>query len=92
MPAKKGMSAHQLHRALRLDYKSAWFMCHRIREAMRAGGLGPLGGDGKIVEADETYFGPIEKAKRPHQDDAGSPLHQGRPDAARQQAPYRCAG
>jgi transposase-like protein len=61
--SKKGMSAHQLHRALRLDYKSAWFMCHRIREAMRAGGLGPLGGGGKIVEADETYYGPVEKAK-----------------------------
>jgi transposase-like protein len=59
--SKKGISAHQLHRALKLDYKSAWFMCHRIREAMRSGGLGPLGGEGKIVEADETYFGPVEK-------------------------------
>jgi len=58
--SKKGVSAHQLHRALGLDYKSAWFMCHRIREAMRTGGLGPLGGDGKIVEADETYYGPTE--------------------------------
>jgi transposase-like protein len=58
--SKKGMSAHQLHRALRLDYKSAWFMCHRIREAMRAGNLGPLGGGGMIVEADETYYGPVE--------------------------------
>ncbi len=37
--SKKGISAHQLSRSLRLDYKSAWFMCHRIREAMRAGGL-----------------------------------------------------
>jgi transposase-like protein len=61
--SKKGMSAHQLHRALRLDYKSAWFMCHRIREAMRAGNLGPLGGEGEIVEADETYYGPVEKAR-----------------------------
>jgi transposase-like protein len=61
--SKKGMSAHQLHRALNLDYKSAWFMCHRIREAMRSGGLGPLGGEGKIVEADETYYGPVEKSK-----------------------------
>jgi transposase-like protein len=59
--SKKGMSAHQLHRALRLDYKSAWFMCHRIREAMRAGNLGPLGGGGMIVEADETYYGPVDK-------------------------------
>jgi transposase-like protein len=71
--SKKGMSAHQLHRALNLDYKSAWFMCHRIREAMRSdGGLGPLGGEGKIVEADETYFGPQED---PHP----SPNRKGRP-------------
>jgi transposase-like protein len=62
--SKKGMSAHQLHRALKLDYKSAWFMCHRIREAMRSGGMGPLGGGGKVVEADETYYGPIDKAFR----------------------------
>jgi transposase-like protein len=61
--SKKGMSAHQLHRALKLDYKSAWFMCHRIREAMRAGNLGPLGGEGKIVEADETYFGLVQKKR-----------------------------
>jgi transposase-like protein len=61
--SKKGMSAHQLHRALNLDYKSAWFMCHRIREAMRAGGLGPMGGGGMIVEADETYYGPVEKPR-----------------------------
>jgi len=59
--SKKGMSAHQLHRALNLDYKSAWFMCHRIREAMKAGGFGQLGGGGKVVEADETYYGPTEK-------------------------------
>lgn len=61
--SKKGMSAHQLHRSLGVTYKTAWFMAHRIREAMRAGGLTPMGGEGKIVEADETYFGPIEKAK-----------------------------
>jgi transposase-like protein len=61
--SKKGVSAHQLHRALNLDYKSAWFMCHRIREAMRdddPAKSGPLGGVGKIVEADETYFGKPE--------------------------------
>src|SRR5580700_7797849 len=62
--SKKGISAHQLSRSLGLDYKSAWFMCHRIREAMRAGGLTKnLGGRGSsgIVEADETYYGPVEK-------------------------------
>jgi transposase-like protein len=61
--SKKGVSAHQLHRTLGLSYESAWFMAHRIREAMRAGGLAPLGGDGKIVEADETYYGKPEEPK-----------------------------
>jgi transposase-like protein len=55
--SKKGISAHQLHRMLGVTYKTAWFMCHRIREAMRSGDLSPLGGAGGIVEADETYFG-----------------------------------
>ena len=55
--SKKGVSAHQLHRTLNITYRSAWFMAHRIREGMRAGGLTPLGGNGSIVEADETYFG-----------------------------------
>ncbi len=64
--SKKGISAHQLHRALGIDYKSAWFMCHRIREAMRPDdepGTDPLGGKGMIVEADETYFGQVEERK-----------------------------
>ena len=55
--SKKGVSAHQLHRTLDITYRSAWFMAHRIREAMMTRGLSPLGGEGKIVEADETYFG-----------------------------------
>jgi transposase-like protein len=55
--SKKGISAHQIHRMLGLTYKSAWFACHRIREAMRDGRLGPLGGENKVVEADETYIG-----------------------------------
>jgi transposase-like protein len=75
--SKKGMSAHQLHRALQLDYKSAWFMCHRIREAMRAGNLGPLGGGGGIVEADETYYGPVEKAKVRTKTTSGRPYTRG---------------
>jgi transposase-like protein len=54
---KKGTSAHQIHRQLGVTYKTAWFMCHRIRESMRQEGLDPLGGAGQIVEADETYFG-----------------------------------
>jgi transposase-like protein len=56
--SKKGMSSHQLHRALGITYKSAWFLSHRIREAMRAGGLmPPMGGAGKTVEVDETFIG-----------------------------------
>jgi hypothetical protein len=55
--SKKGVSAHQLHRMLCITYRSAWFMEHRIREAMRAGGLAPMGGPGTIVEIDETFIG-----------------------------------
>ncbi len=54
--SKKGISAHQLHRELGITYKSAWFMCHRIRHAMEETG-GILGGDGGAVEVDETYVG-----------------------------------
>jgi transposase-like protein len=64
--SKKGMSAHQIHRLLGISYKSTWFMCHRLREAMRTGGLAPMGGAGSIVEIDETFIGRkegIEKAK-----------------------------
>ncbi|MGN6115459.1 MAG: IS1595 family transposase [Nitrobacter sp.] len=55
--SKKGISSHQLHRILEIQYKSAWFLAHRIREAMRDGKLAPMGGAGKIVEADETFTG-----------------------------------
>ena len=51
--SKKGMSAKQMSRMLDIGYKSAWFMCHRIREAMREENPSPLGGAGQIVEADE---------------------------------------
>ena len=61
--SKKGISAHQLHRMLGLPYKTAWFMAHRIREGMRELNGGPLGGEGKFVEADETYIGGKEKNK-----------------------------
>lgn len=55
--SKKGISAHQLHRMLGVTYKTAWFMAHRIREAMRNPTPGTMGGQGKSVQADETYFG-----------------------------------
>jgi transposase-like protein len=55
--SKKGMSAHQIGRMLGVTYKTAWFMCHRIREAMTPAQRGPLGGANKVVEADETYVG-----------------------------------
>jgi transposase-like protein len=65
--SKKGVSAHQVHRLIGVSYKSTWFMMHRLREAMRTGGLEPLGGAGKIVEVDETYYGkPAEFVASPN--------------------------
>ncbi len=61
--SKKGMSANQLHRVLGVTLKTAWFMGHRIREAMRDGSLAPMGGAGQIVEADETYFGNMKEPR-----------------------------
>lgn len=55
--SKKGVSAHQLHRVLEVQYKSAWFLTHRIREAMRSGEFAPMGRAGGIVEVDETFIG-----------------------------------
>lgn len=70
--SKKGISSHQIHRTLGVTYKTAWFMTHRIREAMRELGLTPMGGDGEIVEADETYYGKQENPRV-------SPQRKGRP-------------
>lgn len=55
--SKKGMSAHQLHRTLGVTYKTAWFMAHRIREAMTDVPTNQLGDSGHTVEVDETYWG-----------------------------------
>ncbi len=55
--SKKGVSAHQLHRMLGITYKSAWFMAHRVREALKPANPSPIGGHGKTVEADETAIG-----------------------------------
>jgi transposase-like protein len=58
--SKKGVSSHQLHRILGVTYKTAWFLTHRIREAMKDGVLPPMGSGGGVVEADETFIGRLE--------------------------------
>jgi transposase-like protein len=58
--SKKGFSAHQLHRTMGVTYKTAWFMAHRIREAMRDDSPAPMGGSGEIIEADETFIGRLD--------------------------------
>jgi transposase-like protein len=56
--SKKGMSAHQLRRMLGTSYEAAWFLFHRLREAANdLGGSGPIGGENKVIEADESYIG-----------------------------------
>jgi len=62
--SKKGISSNQLHRTLGITLKSAWFLSHRIREAMRDGSLAPMGGNGKTVEIDETVIGRQEDAPK----------------------------
>ena len=62
--SKKGISSNQLHRTLGVTLKTAWFMSHRIREAMRSGDLSPFGSGGGIVESDETFIGIEPGAKQ----------------------------
>jgi hypothetical protein len=71
--SKKGVSTNQLHRILGVSLKTAWFMSHRLRLAMAAVGLEPLGGAGKVVEIDEAYLGELEEPPAP------SPQRRGRP-------------
>lgn len=78
--SKKGISSNQLARTLGITVKSAWFMSHRIREAMRQGGLSSIGGQGKIVEADETYYGKQENPQY-------SPQRRGKPYLKRGKGP-----
>jgi transposase-like protein len=79
--SKKGISAKQIERMLGVTYKTAWFMCHRIRLAMTPSDgtseAGPIGGKGKTIEADETYVG--GKAKNVHN---GKPVPLKRPVVA----------
>src|SRR5215204_7676449 len=70
--SKKGISSNQLHRTLGVTLKTAWFMSHRIREAMRVVGVEPMGGAGEVVEIDDTVLGKVEGApKRMRREHAG---------------------
>lgn len=60
---KNGVSAHEIHRALGVTYKTAWFMMHRLREAMVVSSGTPMGGSGSAIQADETYWGNTSKAQ-----------------------------
>jgi transposase-like protein len=60
---KNGVSAHEIHRTLGVTYKTAWFMMHRLREAMNELNPSPMGGEGRSVQADETYYGNSKRAK-----------------------------
>lgn len=77
--SKKGISSHQIHRTLGVTYKTAWFMTMRIREAMTPakGSTDPIGGEGKVVESDETFVG--GKAKNVHK---GKPIPKKKPVVA----------
>jgi transposase-like protein len=72
---KNGVSAHEIHRTLGVTYKTAWFMMHRLREAMTDLAPGPMGGEGQTVQADETYYGNTSKRakgyKKGHSHKAG---------------------
>lgn len=79
--SKKGISSHQLHRTLGVTYKTAWFMSHRLREAMRVGEPGDMtfmGGEGEVVEVDETYFGQSPEEDQPKMKTSGQPFKDSR--------------
>ena len=76
--SKKGISAHQLHRTLEVTYKTAWFIEHRIREAMCSGDLSAFGSGGGIVEIDETFIGKDPKWMRYRKPGQRGGLHKGK--------------
>src|SRR5687767_11503976 len=75
--SKKGISSNQLHRTLGIGLKAAWFLSHRIREAMRDGSLAPMGAKGGIVEADETYLWKKSGEQKPSRRRHGHPVTKG---------------
>jgi transposase-like protein len=84
--SKKGVSAHQLMRTLGLgSYRTAWFLAHRIREAMKEASPDPMGGGGKIIEADETYYGKLETPRK-RSKYATPPTKQGKGGGAQKRA------
>jgi transposase-like protein len=72
--SKKGVSSKQLERTLGVTYKTAWFMSHRIREAMKEDNNSPMGGEGKTIEVDETFFG-RDKTIKPKRQKKGRGYH-----------------
>src|SRR5579872_2427703 len=68
--AKNGISSYEIHRALGITQKSAWFMAHRLRLAITQGSFEKMGGEGETIEVDETYIGGLarnmHKSKRVH--------------------------
>jgi transposase-like protein len=80
--SKKGISAHQLHRTAHVAYNTAWFMCHRIREAMRDENPTLLGGEGKVVEADEAYHGKRKTPAKLSRGRIAKPTKSGKPGGA----------
>ncbi len=76
--SKKGVSTRQIQRMLQCSMKTAWHLTHRIRHAMAGEyGSGPLGGDGKVVEVDETYFGDLPPEKAPQRREGATGRHRG---------------
>jgi transposase-like protein len=84
--SKKGMSSHQLSRMLSVTYKTAWFMSHRVREMMSDTQRGPIGGEGKVIEADEAYHGKRETPV-PSEHRKGRPFTKGGKSGGREKRP-----